>query len=214
MAARSAGGLSALAIAALACAHAVTATTHTPDQVVAELRRPNKKVLTFVGYSGTGYEDPAAMLAAAEAILREHEPTETIVNAGATPDGIGAVYELAKRLRFETTGIVSVQARNDGVAPSPYVDRVFYVEDETWGGRLDGSDQLSPTSTAMVESSDELVGIGGGEIARDELVAAREAGKTVRFVPADTNHEKARAAAAKKGKPAPPDFRGAAATAF
>lgn len=217
MAARWVGGASAFAGAALvaiARAHAVIEKTATPDEVVGYFRALGKTVLTFAGYSGTGYEDPAAMLAAAEGILREHDPKRTVVNIGATPEGIGAVYDVAKRMGFATTGIVSSQAKAHGATPSPHVDRVFYVEDETWGGRLEGTDQLSPTSTAMVESSSEIVAIGGGEIARDELVAARSAGKPVRFIPADTNHEKARAAARKKGERAPTDFRGAAATAF
>ena len=37
------------------------------------------------------------MLAGAERVLSEFDPGRTIVNIGATPDGIGAVYELAKR---------------------------------------------------------------------------------------------------------------------
>jgi hypothetical protein len=111
-----------------------------------------------------------------------------------------------------TTGIVSTQAKKDHVAPSPHVDEVFYVEDETWGGKIEGTDRLSPTSTAMVEASTELIGIGGGAIARDELVAAKRAGKAVHFVPADTNHAKALEAARKKGKPDPTaaDLRGEA----
>jgi hypothetical protein len=90
---------------------------------------------------------------------------------------------------------------------------VFYVEDATWGGLLNGT-RLSPTSEAMVENSDIIIGIGGGEIARDELMAARRLGKKVRFIPADMDHQKARESARKKGLPEPADFRGAAHTAF
>ena len=52
--------------------------------------------------------------------------------------------------------------------------------------------RLSPTSTAMVESSDLMVAIGGGEVARDELTAAKKMGKQIRFIPADMNHQIAR----------------------
>jgi len=38
----------------------------------------------------------AAMLASAERVMSEFDPAGTIVNIGATPEGIGAVYELAK----------------------------------------------------------------------------------------------------------------------
>lgn len=186
----------------------------TPDEIAAFLRQQDKQVLTFVGYSGAGYQDQAAMLREAARILDDLEPARTIVNIGATPDGIGAVYALAKRRGFMTTGIVSTQARREGVALSPDVDQLFFVADDTWGGLLPGSTRLAPTSQAMVESSDTIVGIGGGEVARDEMIAARRAGKTVRFVPADMDHEKARAKARKKGAPEPTDFRGAADVAF
>jgi hypothetical protein len=194
--------------------HAPTVRTATHAQIRTFFQDTGKAVLTFVGYSGAGYKDQAAMLAGAERVLSEFDPGRTIVNIGATPDGIGAVYELAKRKGFVTTGIVSAQARKSNLALSPHVDYVFYVEDATWGGYLEGTERLSPTSEAMVENSSIVVGIGGGEVARDELLEARRSGREVRFLPADMNHEKAREAARRKGIPLPTDFRGAAHLAF
>ena len=186
----------------------------TLDDISAFFKAQQKTVLTFVGYSGTGYEDEASMRKQAERILSEFDPARTIVNIGATHVGIGAVYELAKRKGFLTTGIVSSQARVDKVKLSPYVDHAFYVEDPTWGGFVTGTRELSPTSNAMVANSDIVVGIGGGEVARDELVSAKLLGKQVRFIPADMNHRKARESARKKQLPEPADFRGAASTVF
>lgn len=197
-----------------AIAQTATVASGTPSEIKSFFTGTGKTVLTFVGYSGAGYEDPVAMLAEAERILSESDPNKTIVNIGATPDGIGAVYEIAKRKGFLTTGIVSTQARQYNVALSPYVDRVFYVEDATWGGYLKGTERLSPTSEAIVEASDVVIGIGGGEVARDELTAARRLGKNVRFFPADMDHQKAREGAARKGLTPPTDFRGAAHGAF
>ncbi len=174
----------------------------------------DKYVVTLVGYSGAGYEDKTAMLEKAGQILDEFNPSDTIVNIGATPDGIGAIYELAKQRGFLTTGIVSTQAKKYNANLSRCVDYVFYVEDSTWGGSLEGSDQLFPTSTAMVENSDMLIGIGGGEVSRDELMAAKRKGKIVRFIPADMNHDKAREKAQKKGLPMPKSFTGAADEEF
>ena len=91
---------------------------------------------------------------------------------------------------------------------------MFYVEDATWGGYLKGTQRLSPTSEAMIENSGIVVGIGGGEVARDELLEAKRSGRKVRFLPADMNHEKAREGARRKGLPPPTDFRGAAHLAF
>lgn len=183
----------------------------TPQEIRAFFNAKGRKVLTFTGYSDSGYEDEAAMLEHAAQILDRADPEKTIVNIGATPNGIGAVYEIAKRKGFLTTGIVSTQARDNGIALSPYVDVVFFVEDAAWGGFIPGTTRLSPTSAAMVENSDLMVAIGGGEIVRDELIAARQSGKVVQYIPADMNHRAATERASKQGKPAPTDFRGAAA---
>lgn len=186
----------------------------TPEEVRTFFREQNKRVLTFIGYSGSGYEDVEAMMAQAWAVLQTYDPRTTIVNIGATPDGIGAVYELAKRLGFVTTGVVSSVARAYQVETSPHVDHIFYVEDTTWGGFQPGTQILSPTSRAMVENSDVLVAIGGGEIGRDELIAARRLSKPLQFIAADMNHRKALEKAQKKGQPAPTDFVGAAHAVF
>jgi hypothetical protein len=171
-------------------------------------------VLTFVGYSGAGYQDPDALAREASRILDRHAPARTLINIGGTAEGVGQIYELAKEKGFETLGIVSSLARQEQVPLSPYVDTVFFVPDSTWGGELPQGKGLSPTSSAIVYSSDALVGIGGGEIARDELLAARRAGKPVTFIPADMNHQLASEKARRKGQPEPKDFGGAAAAAL
>jgi hypothetical protein len=201
-----------LAFIAPAFGQTATVKSVTIEDIRAFFKKEQKTVLTFVGYSGAGYEHEAEMGKQAERILGEYNPAKTIVNIGATPDGIGTIYEIAKRKGFLTTGIVSSQARQYKV--SPYVDHVFYVQDKTWGGFMGGTEELSPTSKAMVENSDIIIGIGGGEVARDELVAAKRLGKKVRFIPADMNHQKAREGARKKKLPEPTNFRGAAHAAF
>jgi predicted Rossmann-fold nucleotide-binding protein len=173
-----------------------------------------RHVLSFLGYSDSGYEDPAAMLAQAARVLDEFDASDTLVNIGATPGGIGAVYELARRRGFTTTGIVSTQARETSVPLSPYVQTVFFVADTIWGGLLPGSSRLSPTSQAIVDNSDVIVAIGGGAVARDELDAALRAGKTARFIAAEMNHQAALAAAARRGLPPPGEFRGATGERF
>jgi hypothetical protein len=179
-------------------------------EIRAFLRDRGMDLLTFTGYSAAGYEDHAAMLAHANEILRTHDPRRTMVNIGATAEGIGAVYELAKEKGFLTMGIVSTLARDEEVRLSPHLDHLFYVRDETWGGRLPGSSRLSPTSAAIVDSSSAIVGIGGGEIARDEKLAARQAGIPVVFIAADMNHARALEKADRQGLVSAEDFQGAA----
>lgn len=182
----------------------------TPAQIEAFLRADGRQVLSFVGYSASGYQDPAGLLAAAAAVLDGHSPASTLVNIGATPQGIGAVYPLAHEKGFVTLGIVSSLARRRRTRLSAHVDRVFYVEDSVWGGLLPGSTRLSPTSATIVANSHVFVAIGGGAIAAAELQAARAGGANVSFIPADMNHRTALRRAARQGLPPPADFRGAA----
>jgi hypothetical protein len=171
-------------------------------------------VLTFAGYSGARYQDPAAMLEHASRVLDRYSPAGTMINIGATVEGIGGIYALAKRRGFTTIGIASSLARDEHVTLSPCVDYVFFVKDPTWGGQMPGSTRLSPTSAAIVANSTSFVFIGGGDVARDEMLAAQRAGKSVMFIPADMNHQLAREKAMKRGLSEPLDFRGAAHAAF
>lgn len=186
----------------------------TPAQVRSHFASSGRTVITFLGYSGAGYRDRAAMLRQADQVLARLDPKRTVINIGATRDGIGAVYELAKRRGFATTGIVSMEAKRAGAELSPCVDRVFFVDDTTWGGYLPGTQTLAPTSDAMVGVSDRLIAIGGGDVARDELLAAKALGKSVTFIPADMNHVIAIEKASRRGEPLPTEFGGAAAQAL
>jgi hypothetical protein len=81
----------------------------TSEEITASFKGAKKTVLTFVGYPGAGYEDQASMLQQAERIRGEFDPKSTIVNIGATAEGVGAIYEVAKRKGFVTAGIVSAR---------------------------------------------------------------------------------------------------------
>ena len=180
------------------------------ETVVAAFSERDQLVVTLSGYSGSGYEDEDALMRRARALLGEYDPASTIINIGATAVGIGAVYEIASEMGFETTGIVSSQALESEAVFSPFVDRVYVVADDQWGGLIEGTEVLSPTSEAIVAVSDVYLAIGGGAAARDEAVAARARGKEVRFFPADLDHQRAIERAEARGEPVPTDFRGAA----
>jgi len=182
----------------------------TPASIKQFIQGKQMTVLTFAGYSGAQYEDPGAMTEHASRVLDGQDPEKILINSGATEEGIGAVYEIAKRKGFTTMGIVSTLARDERVTLSKCVDYVFYVRDTTWGGQASGADHLSPTSAAIVDISASFIAIGGGDVARDEMVAARRAGKPVTFIPADMNHKIAREKAQQRNQAAPTDFRGSA----
>jgi hypothetical protein len=209
-----AAGLGVTAAAAAVCEGPRVVREATLTSIKAFVDDRRMAVLTFTGFSGGRYEDPEAMLRHAARILAAQDPARTLVNVGATAEGIGAVYALARRSGFTTMGIVSTLARDEAVALSECVDYVFFVRDGTWGGRVPGSDRLSPTSEAIVAVSSSMVGIGGGEVARDEMLEARRRGTPVTFISADMNHRFARERARRAGRDDPVDFRGAAEAAL
>jgi hypothetical protein len=146
-------------------------------------------------------------------VLSPLDPASVVVCVGGTAEGIGAVYPIAKRRGFATIGIVSSLAERDGVQYSPQVDIVYVIADTTWGGKLpDGA--LSPVSSAMVRTADEMIAIGGGDIGRDEAAGALALGKRVRFIAAEMNHAAALEKARAKQQAAPTDFRGGVHTLF
>lgn len=179
-------------------------------EIQAFVRDRGRSVVSFVGYSEAGYEDTRAMLDHAARALDRFDPRKAIINIGGTESGVGAIYELAKARGFITIGIVSALAQKQQVTLARCVDFVFYVADDSWGGVTPGTRELAATSAAIVAVSDEMVGIGGGEIARDELLAMRAAGKHADFIPADMNHTVARERAHRRLQPEPVDFRGSA----
>jgi len=178
-----------------------------PEEAVSFIKSLGKTVLTFFGYSGLGYEDEEGMLNIAKKVLSEHSPQNTLVNIGVTSAGCGAVYPLAKSMGFETSGIVTTLALEYRGEISRSVDHICFIKDPQWGGKLPNSDKLSPTSIAMVECSDLLVGIGGGGICDDEMSYGKELGKPIQYFPAEMNHEKAIRYYKSLGKSPPESFR-------
>jgi hypothetical protein len=180
----------------------------TPEETVSFIRSRSKMVLTFYGYSGMGYEDEDIMMGTAREVLSQYRPEKTLVLSGATEVGIGAVYALAKSLGFETAGIVTSKAAEKPEEISPFVDHICFIKDTQHGGKLPNSNELSPTSRAMVDCSDIMVAIGGNDISREELVEGKKQGKPIQYFPADMNHETAMRQATKKGLPTPDSFKG------
>ena len=185
----------------------------TPVKAQTFFSAQGKTVLTFLGFS-TAYENENTMLQTVRFILSGYSPETTLVNIGATKGGIGVAYPLAKSLGFTTSGIVSTRALKDVEQISSAVDFICFIEDNQWGGKLPDSDALSPTSEAMVSCSDVMIGIGGGEITRDEMLAGKERGKPVYFYPAEVSHQWAIQRAKRKGLPLPDSFWGEAHEVF
>jgi len=184
-----------------------------PEEAFLFIKSLRKKVVSLFGYS-SGYEDSEAMLALVKQELSAYSPETHLINIGATVGGIGAAYPLAKSMGFVTTGIVSSLAVQYADQISNEVDHICFITDQVWGGKIPGGTALSPTSQAMVACTDIFIGIGGGEITRDEMLAGRALGKPVEFHPAEMNHEWAHQKALKNGQPPPTSFWGATHEVF
>jgi len=184
-----------------------------PDEAKLFFIGQKKTVVTLFGYSSS-YEDENAMLEIVRQVISRYSPETTLINIGATRGGLGAAYPVAKSMGFTTAGIVTTIALNYPEEISHAVDYVCFIEDNQWGGKLPNSSELSATSQAMVDCSDILIGIGGGEICVDEMLAGREQGKPVEFYPAEINHVWAIRRAKRLGLPEPDTFNGAAHDVF
>lgn len=185
----------------------------TPEEAIAFFQRQGKTVLTFYGYS-VDYGDKDEMLKTVRDVLSQYRPEKTLVNIGATKGGMGMAYPLIKSLGFVTAGIVSTEALAYPKGISDAVDHVCFIKDSQWGGKLPNSNELSPTSKAMVACSDILVAIGGNDIARDELLEGKSQGKPIQYFPAEMDHDAAIRRAKYLGEPMPESFMGSVHDVF
>lgn len=145
----------------------------------------SKKIVTFLGYS-SAYEDPAYLQQILQEKLKTYNPQTTIIAAGGTEKGIGAIYPVAKQLGFQTLGIVSTLAKEGQVSSD--ADFVLYIEDEQWGGFLPNSTKLSPVSEVIVNCSHIAIMCGGGQIAKAEAAGMRLLDKDVLYQPMNKSH--------------------------
>lgn len=174
-----------------------------------------RHVAYFSGYGELGYEQIGVVQDIAGRVLSNWAPDDVIVLTGTLlrvggHDGIAGVYGVARSLGIRTAGIHPSIAQRFASTHrvSPHCDDVFFVEDSSWGGFL-GEASLSPTLQIHLKVADEIVVIGGGKHAADELQAFADRGRRVRYYAAEMN----RAATVEWSRRAgieTPDLRGAA----
>lgn len=157
------------------------------DEVTSAVRALGKTVLAFGGFGELGYDDEARVLELCSRELDRHPAACTVVATGTLithgfRTGIAMVYALAKARGFQTVGIHPSVAlhhpKRHAIAPG--VDRVYFVDDTTWGG-ADACGRPSSTLQVFLAVADEFIVFGGGHYTAHELRAFLRAGKPVRF---------------------------------
>jgi hypothetical protein len=145
-------------------------------EIVELILARGKKVFTLFGYSALGYKDPASMLDAIRSDLEGLNTEEFSVCIGATEEGIGAAYEVAKEMGFETIGIVSTLALAYSGKFSDHVDAIYIVNDDLWGGYVPGTMNIAETTKAFLGVSSVISAYGGGNNTEVTCTIAKDMG--------------------------------------
>ncbi len=170
------------------------------DEAILLIKESNKKIFTLFGYSALGYERVDDIGVKIKEELMTLNKEEWIINIGATEEGIGFAYAIAKELGFTTMGVVSTQALSYSGRFSPYVDRIYIINDDFWGGFIPGTKKLADTTKVFLGVSDTISAYGGGENTAITLHEASILSIPIRFTEADMNHEKKDRVMLKKGE--------------
>ena len=174
------------------------------DEIIPLVRSLDKKIFTLFGYSALGYEDIDRLEEAVRRDLDGLSRDEYIVSIGATEEGIGGMCKVAKEMGFKTIGIVSTQALSYSGHFSEYVDSIYIVNDDYWGGMVPGTSKVAETTKAFLGTSDFISAYGGGKNTAVTLMLAKDLGIKTSFKEFDMNHALADKAAGKELS----DYRG------
>jgi hypothetical protein len=152
-------------------------------------RTAGKKIITLFGYSAREYENKKLLLDTMREDLSKYNPKEYCVCIGATHEGVGGGYSIAKELGFETIGVVSTQALAYSGKFSENVDSIYIVNDEFWGGVAPGTDKPTPTTDVFLQISDVVYIYGGGLNTVAFIKFASKLDIPMRFLAFDSNTE-------------------------
>lgn len=154
-----------------------------------DLITQNKHIMVFSGFSALGYKNIDLLKKTIGIELKRaihvYGKDLLCVVAGATSDGIGIVYDLAKEMKISTLGIVSEQAKGH---ESPNCDKVVYVPDpdKTWKVLdVTGSSYMVYVATPKdnISRTGEFIALGGGHVTLSELNEAKRLKLFVKVYP-------------------------------
>jgi hypothetical protein len=186
------------------------------DQLIRQFRATYPRVVTFLGFGELGYHDLSAFEDIVTRELARFDPGDWVVNTATVVTkgferGVADVYEIASRLGFRTSGVYSAIALRTPALhyASAFVQDIYFVDDPTWGGYIDGDGSPSETLTALAAITHEAIAIGGGKHTAQEMRELIRHGKRVIYHPLEMHRETSREWHRRKGERLT-DFRGAA----
>nr|CBA73834.1 conserved hypothetical protein [Arsenophonus nasoniae] len=144
-----------------------------PVKVEIDKKIESKFVLVFSGFSAMGYKDTEKLHKYITKEIKQHIDEHGIHNllivAGATSDGIGCVYDIAKNLGVCTLGIVSQQAPTNSLAKNCQSVIQIKDPDNSWKV-LDDSGNSYMVYAASKNGC--FLAFGGGSVTLSELEEA------------------------------------------
>lgn len=192
------------------------AALYSAHRLIREFRRQYPRVVTFLGFGELGYQDLAAFEAIVSRELARFNRADWVVNTATVVTagferGVADAYEIASSLGFRTSGVYSAVALCTPALhfASAFVNDIYFVDDPTWGGYIEGCEVPSETLTAIAAITDEAIAIGGGKHTAQEMQELVRQGKRVSYHPLEMNRKISREWHRSKGEQLT-DFRGAA----
>lgn len=169
------------------------ATKHAKVKTTIENITANKRVVVFSGYSGRGYADATVYAEFNEPYLdlentlsgildkeiERYGKENIVVVAGATEDGIGAVYGVAKSKNLTTLGIVSEEAEKYNVPIAEDCDNHVYVPDPSGTWKVldpNGESYMVNVAKGNASYKGKFYSLGGGDVTVSELQEAERLG--------------------------------------
>lgn len=155
-----------------------------PIKVEIDKKIDNKFVMVFSGFSSMGYENTEKLqdyiTKEIKQNIDEHGIHNLLIVAGATPEGIGCVYDIAKNLGVSTFGIVSQQASTNSLSKN--CESVMQIKDpdNSWKVLDDSGDSY------MVYAASKngcFLAFGGGSVTLSELEEAAGKGIETKIFP-------------------------------
>lgn len=134
--------------------------------------------MVFSGFSQLGYCNVPMLKDELESItndaVQRYGRNNLCVVAGATTEGIGVIYDIAKKWDIKTLGVVSEEVNNSSSTISKNCDEVIYIPDPSHSLKTldhEGKSYMVyiATDNNQISRTGRFFAFGGGEVTLSEI---------------------------------------------